>query len=147
MLRSEFTVVKGYRVASGLGNDLRFPHGTISAQLPFFKNLGLDLTGFYLGTLNAKFDCKAIVLNQHDFFFNRLKWHSEMPEENFKFYRCHILYQRFSYSALIYQPQKTTKVEHFQPDNQLELLAPFIQGIGYGDKLLLQTHKDALTFI
>ena len=50
-----FTVVKGHQVASGIANDPRFSEGTIAAQLPYFKALGLNLEGFYRATLNAKF--------------------------------------------------------------------------------------------
>ncbi len=143
----EFTVVKGYQVASGLAEDPRFPQGTISAQIPFFKKLGLDLNDFYPATLNAKFNCNLIVLNQHDLYFKNIKWHSEIPSEDFKFYQCQILQESSSYSALIYQPQITTKTEHFQPDNQIELIAPYIEGIEYGDQLQLKIESEIMSLI
>ena len=47
------TIVQGHRVASGLNGNPRFPGGTLRMQLPFFAELGLDLSAFYPGTLNV----------------------------------------------------------------------------------------------
>jgi len=141
----QFTVVKGHQVASGSANDPRFPHGTITAQLPFFYALGLNLDGFYQGTINAEFNCDDIVLNHYDYQFKQVKWHSKIPAEDFRFCRCHILAKNQSYPALIYQPMKTTKTEHFQAKNQLELLAPFISDVKYGDSLALDITNSAIT--
>lgn len=52
MAQIQGTVIQGYGVASGKARDSRFPDGTIAMQKPFFQKLGLDLTGFYLGTIN-----------------------------------------------------------------------------------------------
>ena len=68
-----------------------------------------------------------------------------MPAENFKFCRCHILANSTSYPALIYQPQLDTKIEHFQPINQLELLAPFIDNLDYGDVISLDISNAKVT--
>ena len=46
-------VVQGHRVASGENGDPRYPGGTIRMQQPYFKALGLDLFGFYHGTVNV----------------------------------------------------------------------------------------------
>jgi hypothetical protein len=43
----------GHQVASGLAVNNPYPAGTIAMQTPFFKALGLDLSGFYVGTLNV----------------------------------------------------------------------------------------------
>lgn len=141
----KFTVVKGHQVASGRANDPRFPRGTIGAQLPFFQALGLDLNGYYLATINAQFNCHAIILNHYDHYFKQVKWHKAMPAENFKFCRCHILANSTFYPALIYQPQVDTKIEHLQPINQLELLAPFIEYLHYGDAISLDIEHAKVT--
>jgi len=147
MMLFEFTVVKGHQVASGLANDPRFPHGTIHAQIPYFKALGLNLIKYYPATLNAKFNYHTITLNHYDYYFTQVKWHQNMPAENFKFSRCRISTQFKSYSALIYQPQILTKSEHMHPMNQLEILAPFIEDIHYGDLLTLEISNQALTIL
>ncbi|MFT5814584.1 MAG: hypothetical protein ACI9VT_002345 [Psychroserpens sp.] len=147
MAEYKFTLVKGHQVASGRGNDPRFPMGTISAQLPFFYALGLDLSHFYPATLNAQFNCHSIVLNHFDHYFKQVKWHDNMAAEDFKFYRCHILLNSTFYPALIYQPQVETKTEHWQPINQLELLAPFIAHVDYGDVLTLVIPNRIITLL
>lgn len=139
-----FTVVKGHQVASGNAHDPRFPQGTITAQLPFFKALGLDLSSFHPATLNAQFNCNAIVLKLYDYQFKQVKWHRQMPAEDFRFCRCQVLANGQSYHALIYQPRVVTKTEHFQAKNQLELLAPFIADVKYGDCLALKIPSTAI---
>ena len=42
------TIIKGYGVASGSGEDKTFPAGTIKMQAPFFKKLGLDISNLYI---------------------------------------------------------------------------------------------------
>ena len=140
----QFTLVKGHQVASGKAKDPRFLQGTIAAQLPFFQALGLNLKDFYCGTLNAQFNCSSIVLKHFDYHFKQVKWHTKMPAEDFKFCRCNILVKEQSFAALIYQPQEQTKIEHFQPKNQLELLAPFIEHINYGDTLALDIPEQSI---
>jgi len=143
----KFTLVKGHQVASGMANDPRFEQGTIAAQIPFFNTLGLNLENFHHATLNAKFDCNTVILNRYDYQFKQVKWHAKMPAEDFKFCRCQILVNEQSYPALIYQPQAVTKTEHFQPKNQLELLAPFIAQINYGDVLSLDIPNSDITMV
>lgn len=138
-------MVKGHQVASGKADDPRFPVGTIREQAPYFKSLGLNISEFYPGTLNAKFTGSSITLNHHDYFFSGVHWHKEMPAEDFKFCRCTILRGNEKYSALIYQPLLKTKTEHLQPLNQLEILAPYINNIKYGDILTLKIAEHSLS--
>lgn len=143
----QFTVVKGHQIASGLANDLRFVAGSINAQLPYFKMLGLNIENFHTATLNAEFDCNTIELNDYDYYFKEIKWHAQMPAEDFKFRRCQVIHQEKSYSAVIYQPQLSTKTEHFKAKNVLEIMAPFIEHISYGDQLTLDIPADAITLV
>jgi len=43
-------IVQGYRVASGPSKD--YPYGALERQKPIFKSRGLDLDGYFNGTLN-----------------------------------------------------------------------------------------------
>ena len=145
MAKYKFTIVKGHQVASGMANDPRFSKGTIAAQVPFFQLQGLDLEGYHRATLNAKFDCNSIMLNHYDYDFRQVKWHKQMPAEDFRFCRCHIIANGKSYAALIYQPQANTKTEHFHAMNQLEIIAPFIADINYGNILMLDIADTSIT--
>ena len=77
------TIVQGHRVASGLNGNPLFPGGTMRMQLPFFKELGLDLSAFYPGTLNVSITplCYRVVKPKHT--FRALKWHPTEPAEDF----------------------------------------------------------------
>jgi hypothetical protein len=46
------TVKAGHGVASGQSSDRRFPEGTITMQKALFEERGLNLDGYYLGTIN-----------------------------------------------------------------------------------------------
>ena len=48
----EVIIKQGHQVASGLAKDNPYPRGTIEMQIPFFQQLGLDLSSFFLGTFN-----------------------------------------------------------------------------------------------
>ena len=147
MASFDFVLVKGHQVASGLANDPRFFTGTIATQLPFFQALGLNLDNYHRATLNAQFDCKEVVLNHIDYHFEQVKWHPDMPAEDFRFCRCHVLSADRLYPGIIYHPLVNTKTEHFQPKNHLEILAPFITNINYGDVLSLKAPNATLTLI
>lgn len=146
MTKFIFTLVKGHQIASGLAKDARFPQGTITAQKPYFKALGLKLESYFPATLNAKFNCRKITLTNADFYFKNVKWHTDFPAENFKFFHCRIFTNNAAYAGLIYQPQIETKIEHFHPENQIEVLAPYIENIYYGDTLALESKSLSLLY-
>ena len=143
----QFTLVKGHQIASGVANDPRFPIGTIAAQKPYFKALGLNLDGFHQATLNAKFTCSTIIINHYDYSFEKVKWHDKMMAEDFKFVQCQIIVHQQCYPAFIYQPQLASKTEHFHDSNQLEIIAPYIRDLTYGEKLALEIPINTLTLI
>ncbi|WP_077285946.1 hypothetical protein [Cognaticolwellia aestuarii] len=147
MASFDFELVKGHQVASGLANDDRFVIGTIALQLPLFNRLGLNLDNYHRATLNAQFNCEEVILNHVDYHFTQVKWHRDLPAEDFRFCRCQVLHADQAYSSIIYQPMAETKTEHFQPKNQLEILAPFIDNIHYGDICRLVVADTALTFV
>ncbi|REL35612.1 hypothetical protein [Thalassotalea euphylliae] len=156
-MRMKGRVIKGHQVASGKATDSPFSEGTIALQKPFFKKLGLDLSRMFDGTINLAIEQTVQDLVQEssqepcqerhaelciqfgiaDYRFKNVKWTTDWPAEDFDFYSCEIAYQGKCYSAFIYQPKAETKVGHFQPSNVVELIAPFIEGVSYGDELEL----------
>ena len=50
LLRVTGVLMRGHEVASK--KSVHYPQGTIEMQAPFFKERGLDLSGFHRGTLN-----------------------------------------------------------------------------------------------
>ena len=140
-----FIVTRGHQVASGKAKNSPYPEGTIALQAPYFKNLGLDLTPYFKGTINAQFACQKVELLKWDLEFNKVTWLTKIPSENFRFAHGNIVYRNEKFPCLIYQPIAETKLEHFQPANTLELLAPKIAGITYGSKATLEIPNQYLS--
>ncbi len=139
-----FTVTKGHQVASGIATDSPFPDGTIALQAPKFKALGLDLTHYFKGTINAQFNCKSIELINWDLSFTNVQWLPEQRPESFHFAHAQIAFNGEQYPAIIYQPTKETKIGHFQTANTLELLAPKINGLKYDSNAVLKIESRYL---
>jgi len=142
------TILQGHRVASGLNGDARFPGGTIRMQLPFFAKLGLDLSGMYPGTLNVSIAPMRYEVGQARYTFHQVKWHDVEAAEDFSFFDCCI--RRASgeiVDGFIYRPHPETKPCHFQPPDVLELLAPEIPGIAYGEIVQLSAPPEQIRFV
>ena len=142
-------IEKGYGVASGRSNDVRFPNGTISMQIPFFAREGLDLSVFFRGTLNISFPDHSYQLGNAQYFFPQIKWSQDLPPENFSFYSCSIKVPPLdeSYIALIYWPHPSTKPGFHQDPNILEILAPEINGLSCGDEIKVFADSESVRFI
>ncbi len=139
-------VIKGHGVASGRGNDIRYPAGTLALQMPFFRKQGLDLSGYYQGTLNLDITPYRFAYGKADFFFEGVDWSPHISPENFLFFGVTLLFRDQQYDGLVYLPDPATKTDHPQPANMLEVMMPRIIGIGYGDEVLITSTGDGLRF-
>jgi hypothetical protein len=126
-------VRRGHRVASGTGPDKRYPAGTLAMQRPFFAALGFDLAPFHDGTLNIDLAPHTFVLVQPRHTFRRVEWTHLHPPEDFSFSQCIVGFGGRDYAGWVYTPHPETKAAHFQPPTLMEILAPSIPGIAYGD--------------
>lgn len=140
----DFTVIKGYGVASGKSKDSPFEKGTIELQKPFFNALGLNLSLMFNGTINGKFDYQSVQLIRSDFQFDNIQWTNGFPAESFQFAHCILNFKDNHYNAFIYQPIKATKIGHLQPENVIEFIAPPITNLHYGDIVTLIISSDYL---
>ena len=127
----EATVVRGHGVASGASGDPRFPAGTLALQFPIFARHGLDLSGFHPGTINLDIAPASYEIMEARLTLTDIQWHPACPPETFSFFDCQLGTTR----ALIYYPHPETKPEHFQSPTVLEILAPKIDNLAYGQKL------------
>lgn len=141
------TVKPGHQVASGRAKNSPYERGTIEMQLPFFRDLGLDLSHFFWGTLNISLAPHTYKLIQPQYTFPLIKWHPDYNAETFSFSPCDLVYQDVTYPAFIYYPHPETKLGHFQDDSILEAIAPQIPRIKYGDRLLLKVAADEIKII
>ena len=130
------TVSAGYRVASGTGKDRRYPAGTIALQRPFFLEKGIDLSGYFPGTLNVDLaPCKPVP--QHPIFDGPIRWFGNI-EERFVLSPVEVRVKERQYSGLWYYPHPETKPGHFQRESVVELLLPWIDGLTVGEKVIVR---------
>lgn len=135
-------VKSGHQVASGSAEDSPYERGTLEMQLPFFRNLGLDLSSFYLGTINVSIAPHTFKLVRPQYTFTQVKWHPDYAAETFSFSPCQVVHQDLTYAGLIYYPHPETKIGHFQDDSIIEAIAPKIPGLNYGDRLILKVNPQ-----
>ncbi|MFQ4138892.1 hypothetical protein PGN35_021515 [Nodosilinea sp. PGN35] len=129
------TVQQGHTVASGSASASPYPSGTIEMQTPYFEALGLDLAEYFKGTLNISISPSTFQLINPEFTFRQVEWTDQHPPEDFSFSRCRILFQGAAYDCWIYYPHPETKQRNFQNPSVLEIIAPPIPGIAYGDRV------------
>jgi hypothetical protein len=140
-------VCPGYRVASGLTDSSPYPAGTIALQLPHFLALGLDLRNCYLGTLNVDTAPQQLQILQAAYCFKDVLWLEGFGCETFSFCHCAVEFAQQQYQGWIYYPHPETKINHKQPATLVEVLAPCIPGIGYGDGVNLVGRSTEIQFV
>ena len=128
-------VKPGHQVASGQAQNSPYERGTLEMQLPYFRDLGLDLSSFFLGTLNVAIAPQTFELIAPKYTFEQIKWHPNYPAETFSFSPCGLIVDRIEYRGLVYYPHPETKIGHFQDDGIIEIIAPKIVNLNYGDRL------------
>lgn len=138
-------LVQGYRVASGLNGNPRFPGGTLRMQTPHFLALGLDISRFHPGTLNVSIAPFHYRVAKARFTFTCVKWHPTEPAETFSFFDVRLKRPDVpDVAGFIYYPHPETKPEHFQNADVLELLMPFVEDLHYGALLRLEFPADQI---
>lgn len=129
---------QGYGVASGSSASSPYPHGTLSLQVPLFKERGVDLSGFFLGTLNVDISPQRFAVTRPDVTLRAVAWTDRIPPEDFSFCACLLEAGGTRHRALIYHPHPETKVEHFQNESVVEVLAPYVSDLAIGSKVILR---------
>ncbi len=138
-------ILQGHRVASGQNGNPLFPGGTLRMQTPFFHTLGLDLSRYHMGTLNVSIAPLSYRVVTPRLTFRSVKWHPTEPPEDFSFFDVRLLRENLPpIEGLIYFPHPETKPTHFQNPDVLELLLPFVEGLGYGTVIQLEVPSAQL---
>jgi hypothetical protein len=134
-------VSAGHGVASGrsAGEPHNpYPAGTIAMQIPFFKELGLDLSACFAGTVNLNIAPAQWQLLQADHCFEKMRWTHLHPPETFSFVRLSAMWEAQQVDGWLYYPHPETKAAHFQSSSTMELLLPKLDGLKLGDLLRLR---------
>ena len=137
-------VVAGHGVASGSAKADQFPGGAIALQKPVFAGLGLDLSRFHNGTINVDIAPCEIELRAPRATFEHVVWLDGYPAETFSFADGGVRFAGVEYEAMLFYPHPETKPEHFQPPTVIELLAPYIFGLGAGDAVQVWLAPDQI---
>ncbi|MGD1895528.1 MAG: hypothetical protein ACFB16_01100 [Phormidesmis sp.] len=145
-IRVKGLIKEGYGVASGKSKNPRFPEGTLEMQRTVFRTLGLDLDAYFMGTINVAIAPQKYKIKKAKHTFKQVKWSPNDPAEDFSFFDCRIsLKENKKIEGLIYYPHPETKPEHFQSPDTLEIIMPFIDGLKYGDEIMLEVDNQQLS--
>ena len=139
------SVVQGYRVASGPSHE--YPYGALDRQRPIFKARGLDLAGYFNGTLNIDIRPYKFQMVHPEFSFEGVNWTDLHPPEHFSFSRCRVIHASEEFDGWVYYPHPETKVRHFQNPSLLEVIAQPIPRLKYGDALQVFLNPDEISLI
>lgn len=134
-LKVEGVVVQGHQIASGLNPDSPYSTSALELQSPFFENGGLDLSPFFFGTLNVSIRPYTFTLTNPQYTFRQVNWTPHHPPEDFSFSRLRLAYEGIEYNGWLYYPHPETKITHFQDPSILEIIAPYVPNITYGDEV------------
>ncbi|MGI0492853.1 hypothetical protein ACN4EG_13810 [Alkalinema pantanalense CENA528] len=139
-------IMPGYQVASGRSPTSPYPAGTLELQLPFFQARGLDLSDCFLGTLNVSIAPHIFEICQPAHTFTEVQWIKGFASETFSFCHSWVVVGESLYSGWVYYPHPETKLDHFQDPSILEIVAPLIPDLHYGDRvqLILDTQEIVL---
>jgi len=135
-------IVEGHQVASR-GSE-HYPRGTIEIQIPHFKTLGLDLTSFHRGTLNISIAPATMRPINPEFTLRSVRWTTAHPAEDFSFSRCRIVSRGQRHDGWIYYPHPETKERHFQNPSIVEVIAPWIGWVKYGDRVEIEVNSNEM---
>ncbi len=135
-------LAQGYRVASGPSRD--YPYGALDQQRPIFKSRGLDLDGYFNGSLNMDIRPATFAMLKPQYTFPLVEWTDLHPPETFSFSRCRVVFLEIEYDGWVYYPHPETKLRNFQNPSLLEVIARPIPGIQYGDNLAVWVNGNEI---
>lgn len=138
-------VVQGHQIASGKASNSPYADGSIVLQTPHFKKLGLDLSGFFPGTLNISIAPKSFEILQPDYQFEQVEWIDGFPPETFSFCKCIVRFNDIVSRGYVYYPHPETKTQHFHNESLIEVICEEVPGIGYGDKVSLECAVEQIS--
>lgn len=138
-------VVAGHRVASRPSKD--YPYAALEKQKPYFRERGLELDRFFLGTLNISIAPLTFDMVAPEYTFPLVAWTDLHPPETFSFSPCKVRFDGREYKGMVYYPHPDTKIRHFQAPSLIEVLAEQIPGIGYGSRVELVLNSEQIRII
>ena len=142
MIQVHGILMRGHQVASRPSKD--YPYSSLEKQKPYFKQLGLDLYGFFNGTLNISIAPLTFEMSAPEFTFPLVEWTDLHPPETFSFSRCKVMFKGKEYPGWVYYPHPETKKNHFQNPSLIEVIAEEVAGIEYGNPIEIVLNEDEI---
>ena len=138
-------VVAGHGVASGRATDSPYPLGSVAMQMPFFAARGLDLSACWAGTVNVSIAPLVWSLLRAAYRFEQVEWTHLHPAKTFSFVPLQLTWGGLRVAAWLYYPHPETKAAHHQAADVMEIIAPRLAGLEYGDAVGLEVAVGALS--
>jgi hypothetical protein len=136
-------LVQGHQVASRPSKE--YPYSSLEKQKPYFKDLGLDLSAYFNGTLNVSIAPLEFEMAKPEFTFELVKWTDLHPPETFSFSHCKVKFEGNGYEGWVYYPHPETKKTHFQNPSLIEVITYEVPNIEYGDAIELKINPQEIT--
>ena len=101
--------------------------------------LGVPVKNLFSGTLNVALEGNRVPWPEAFEFDFILDWRHPDPPTHFRLHPLRLQYQGQHYAGWSYRKLYPLGYvsQHPQPENVIEILAPRLEGIGYGDHLLV----------
>lgn len=135
-------ITQGHGVASGQSDTSPYKSGSLRMQFPFFERQKIPLAGFFLGTIKVNISPSLFKLIAWDYEARNVAWTELIPPEDFLFSHCKLIKNKALINAMVYYPSPNTKVENLHNPNIIEILAPKIGSLQYGDDVELLLNPD-----
>lgn len=131
-------VVQGTQAASGKSYLSEYG-GTIALQRKFFEHTALDFSALHNGTINVDITPFIFTVQEPCCEVKEVKWHPDKTEvsETFWFLECTLEFRNKVYAGYLYYPHPATKIGKFPGHHVMEILAPFVEEMTYGETVLL----------
>jgi hypothetical protein len=136
-------LMRGHQVASR--PSAAYPYSSLEKQKPYFKDLGLDLSPYFNGTLNISIAPLEFEMTRPEFTFPLVEWTDLHPPETFSFSRCKVKFDEKEFAGWVYYPHPETKKTHFQNPSLIEVITVEIANIKYGDVIELEINPQEIT--
>jgi len=130
-------ISEGLKAASGQRH--KGAAGTIALQKPGLKSIGVEVDKLFNGTINLQLK-QGFHITKPDYTLTDYEW-IEGVFESFDILRCKIKYGQSTYEGYVYRPKESEHAAAHEA-SIVELLAPEIPGIRYGDRLSIDVAKD-----
>ena len=135
--------MQGHQVASRPSKA--YPYSSLEKQKPYFKELGLDLSPYFNGTLNISIAPLEFEMTNPELTFPLVEWTDLHPPETFSFSRCKVIFEGKEYEGWVYYPHPETKKTHFQNPFLIEVIAREIPNTKYGDRIEIVINANEIT--